>query len=461
MTTTGSITRDTSPTYVPPPRGGRYQNLLLAILFATFGFVFFDRLALNFLSPYFRAELGLSNAEIGLLGGLPALAWALSGIAMGYISDRTDRRKPLLILAIIVFTVFSAASGLVGGLASLLLVRAVMGASEGAVLPLIQPLMIYSSTPRRRGLNAGLVQGSSAGLLGGIVGPIVTVFLAEAFGWRVAFLATVLPGAILALLVLRYVRELRLRHPATIAQDEADGHVTIGSNEPTMTLRSALRTRNMVVCLIIAVFYLTWFTTTQAFTPLYLSEVKGFTGAEMSFALTGIGVAWILWGALVPGISDRIGRKPTMIGFTMLAALAPVAILTIDDPRLLFAALVLTYTGTGCFTLMMVTIPSETVPRHLMSACLGLIMGTGEIVGGFLAPWLAGVFSDAFGLQVSMIICSGAAVIVVLFSFALKETAPAKAGITRNPALPPVTAPQHPSAALEQRLFDDVAGSQK
>ncbi|MGX5714637.1 MFS transporter [Arthrobacter sp. MAHUQ-56] len=162
-----------------------------------------------------------------------------------------------------------------------------------------------------------------------------------------------------------------------------------------------------------------------------MSEVKGFTGGQLSFALSGIGIAWILWGALVPGISDRIGRKPTMIGFTTLSALAPVAIISVDSPGLLFAALVLTYTGMGCFTLFMATIPAETVPRHLMATCLGLIMGTGEIVGGFIAPWMAGIFSDAFGLQVSMFISSAAAAVVVLLSFALKETAPLKVVMAR------------------------------
>ena len=419
----------TSPSdYTPPPRGGRYENIVLAVLFATFGFVFFDRLALNYLSPYFKDELGLTNADIGLLGGVPALAWALSGLAMGYLSDRFDRRKPFLIAAIVVFTAFSAMSGLVGGLASLLLLRAVMGGAEGTVLPLAQPMMIYSSSPRRRGLNMGLVQGSSAGLLGGVLGPIVTVQLAEAFGWRAAFLATVIPGAVLALLVLWLLKDLRLQHPATIAQDRADRIELEDHRTASMTIGDALRSRNVLLCLVISVFYLTWFTTTQTFAPLYLSEVKGFDGGQMGFALAGIGLAWVVWGALVPGISDRIGRRPAMVGFSLLAVLAPLAIVVVDSPAVLFTALALTYTGLGCFTLMMATIPAETVPRHLVATCLGLIMGVGEIVGGFVAPWLAGRLSDTFGLQISMFISSGAAVVVVLLSLALRETAPARVG---------------------------------
>ncbi|MGI5131251.1 MFS transporter [Pseudonocardia sp. CA-107938] len=408
--------------YVPPPRGGRYENVLLAVLFATFGFVFFDRLALNFLTPYFKDELGLSNAQVGLLGGIPALTWAIAGISVGYLSDRVDRRKPLLLAAILTFTVFSALSGFVGGLASLLLFRALMGAAEGAVLPLSQPLMLHSSTPRRRGLNMGLVQGSSAGLLGGVLGPLVTVWLAESFGWRAAFYATVLPGLIMGLLVLWLVRDLRVRHPATIAVDPEPepAHGAGGWG-------AVLKHRNILVCLAIAVFFLTWFLTTQTFTPLYLVEVKGFGPGDVGFVLSGIGIAWVLWGALVPGISDRIGRKPTMILFSAVAAVSPVAIMLIDSPGLLFGALVLTYTGLGCFTLFMATIPAETVPRAVMATALGLIMGVGEIVGGFVAPAIAGQLSDVFGLDAAMLVSAGAAALVALLSFALTETAPARA----------------------------------
>ena len=407
--------------YVPPPRGGRYENVLLAVLFATFGFVFFDRLALNFLTPYFKDELGLNNAQIGLLGGIPALTWAIAGISVGYLSDRVDRRKPLLIGAVLTFTLFSALSGLVGGLASLLLFRALMGAAEGAVLPLSQPLMLHSSTPHRRGLNMGLVQGSSAGLLGGVLGPIVTVWIAESFGWRAAFYATVIPGLVMACLVLWLVRDLRVRHPATVAVDDeaVPEHAASGWG-------AVLRHRNILICLAIAVFFLTWFLTTQTFTPLYLVEVKGFGPGDVGFVLSGIGIAWVLWGALVPGISDRIGRKPTMIGFSAVAAVSPLAIMVIDSPGLLFGALVLTYTGLGCFTLFMATIPAETVPRAVMATALGLIMGVGEVVGGFVAPALAGQLSDVFGLGAAMLVSAGAAVVVALLSLALTETAPAR-----------------------------------
>jgi len=85
---------------------------------------------------------------------------------------------------------------------------------------------------------------------------------------------------------------------------------------------------------------------------------------------------------------------------------------------------VLTYTGLGCFTLFMATIPAETVPRGALATALGLVMGVGELAGGFLAPVIAGRASDAWGLQTAMFMSAGGAVVVALLSLGLRETAP-------------------------------------
>ncbi|MFI0467292.1 hypothetical protein ACH347_24715 [Saccharopolyspora sp. 5N102] len=55
---------------------------------------------------------------------------------------------------------------------------------------------------------------------------------------------------------------------------------------------------------------------------------------------------------------------------------------------------------------------------------LGLVMGVGELCGGFLGPLVAGWASDAWGLQTAMFIAAGAAAVVVVLSFFLRETAP-------------------------------------
>ena len=73
-----------------------YENRLLLILFLTFGFVFFDRLALSFLFPFMQDELDLSQTQLGMISSALALTWAISGAIAGAWSDSRSKRKALL-----------------------------------------------------------------------------------------------------------------------------------------------------------------------------------------------------------------------------------------------------------------------------------------------------------------------------------------------------------------------------
>jgi len=79
----------------------------------------------------------------------------------------------------------------------------------------------------------------------------------------------------------------------------------------------------------------------------------------------------------------------------------------------------------GCFPIVLATIPSETMPRKHIAQTMGLIMGIGELVGGFIAPAVAGWSADKFGLHAPFLIATGAAVAAGLVAFLLIETAPA------------------------------------
>lgn len=406
-----------------PPVGGRYQYVLLAVLSAAFGIVFFDRMIINALMPFIRAELELTNGQVGLIGGMSALTWAISALLMGWLSDRLDRRKPILILAVLAFTVFSAASGFAGGIASLLVLRSLLGAAEGGTLPIVQSLLFFSSEEKKRGLFVGIVQGAAPGLLGGILSPLIGVWLAESFGWRTAFFATVIPGLILAGIILLFVRELRQRDVA--AQAEVDKRST-EENTHKPSIKNILRNRNVLLCLPIGVFFQAWFTITQIFGPTYLVENRGLQAAEMATVMSGIGVAWVLWGAVIPALSDRIGRKLAFIVFTLIAALAPLVLMYANGIGTMFVALVMTYTGLGCMVLFMTVIPGEAVSKIAVGTVVGLVMGFSEITGGFMMPVVAGFVADMIGLDAVMWIAACSALVAASLAFFLKETAPSR-----------------------------------
>ncbi|MDF3089184.1 MFS transporter [Burkholderia semiarida] len=411
-----------------------YENKLLLILFMTFGFVFFDRLALSFLFPFMSAELHLTNTQLGMVSSALALTWALSGAATGAWSDARGTRKPLLIAAVLGFSACSALSGLVGGFASLIAFRALMGIAEGPVLPLAQSLMIESSTPSRRGLNMGLLQGSAAGLLGAMIGPPAVIGIATAYGWRDAFYVSCIPGVLIAYCIWNWVREVP---PGGAQHAQTEGATAHAAGRTTVSPWSLLKNRNILLCMLISCFFLTWFVVIISFAPVFLVGDRHLSPSGMGIVMTCLGAAWVFWGFAVPAISDRIGRKPTMIAFALIAALCPIAMIHVPSVWALGTLVFATYTGLGCFTLFIATIPAETVPPRAISSALGLIMGAGELIGGFVAPTVAGFAADKYGLQFAMWTSAAGAILACVLSFGLVETAPA---VLRKRALTGATA---------------------
>lgn len=255
---------------------------------------------------------------------------------------------------------------------------------------------------------------------------MIVVPLAEAYGWRIAFFVAGIPGLIIAMFLARYVVEPKAFHRAAATPQEI-------ADKPTFM--SMIRNRNIALCLVISCLFTTWFVALMTFTPLYLMEKRGFTPGEMGFMMTLLGVASVISGFLVPAISDRIGRKPTMIFFSAVAVAVPLVLVYADAPLpVLGALLFLTYFGYGCFPIFLATIPAETVGIAHAGRAIGLVIGIGEVVGGFFAPMIEGYAADKIGTHAPFLIASGATLVAMILSFALKETAPLKARRAESPS---------------------------
>ena len=111
--------------------GAGYQVLMVAILSLNFGIVFFDRNALNFLMPFVKPDLQLSNVQVGLFQSALSLTWALAALGMGKLSDRLGRRKLLLVGSTLAFSACSFLSGFAATFGMLLATRLLMGVAEG------------------------------------------------------------------------------------------------------------------------------------------------------------------------------------------------------------------------------------------------------------------------------------------------------------------------------------------
>src|SRR3954451_11395988 len=179
-----------------------YENKLVVIVFFTIGFVFFDRLAINYLFPMISVDLGLNYTQLGLLGAALALTWSVAGPLGGFISDKVNSKKAMLAILIFAFSVISLIHGLAQSFAMLFVLRLLMGIVEGPLIPQTQSILAMESSERSRGFNLGFTMNTSNALFGSILAPIAIVALANQYDWHFAFYLTIIPGVLLSLAVL-------------------------------------------------------------------------------------------------------------------------------------------------------------------------------------------------------------------------------------------------------------------
>jgi ACS family hexuronate transporter-like MFS transporter len=408
--------------------GTGYQVLLPALLSINFGIVFFDRNALNFLMPFVQPELDLNNTEVGILAGALSLTWACAAFLIGMVSDAWGSRKGLLVLATLAFSACSVASGLASTFLAMLGARMLMGVSEGGIMPISQSLIASEVAARHRGLAMGVTQNFGSNLFGSFIAPVLLVAFAKAFGWRHAFFLAAAPGIVTSLLIWRFVHE----PPRESAR--ASG------TEARWTLRQALAERNVLLCALLGILLVSYLVVCWAFMPLYLTRVRHYDVQTMGWLMGTLGISATVGAFAISALSDRIGRRPLMIATPLIAVVLPLGAMYFGGSVWVLAGIFfIGWSVNGIFPLFMATVPSESVdPRHTATV-LGICMGTGEIVGGVLAPFVAGFAADRAGLAAPLLIMIGLALCAGLLALGLRETAPrvlARRAVQLAPLMP-------------------------
>ncbi len=392
-------------------KSANYQIMLVGLLSLNFGVLFFDRNALNFLMPFVKPDLGLNNTQVGMLASALSLTWAIAGFLVGRLSDRTGKRKSIIVAATLAFSVCSFLSGIAASFAMLLGARLLMGFAEGGVMPISQSLTVTEVAPERRGMAMGVTQNLGSNLLGSTAAPLLLVAIAAAYGWRSAFYVAALPGLIMALLIWWLVRE-----PEPVPAHEEQGHLTIAA---------AFAERNIVLCALIAILLVSYLVICWAFMPLFLTQVRGYDATTMGWLMATLGISAGIGSFVVPGISDVVGRKPVMVVVPLIGVILPLGALYFHGSAWVLAAIFFFgWALNGVFPMFMATIPSETVDPRYTATALGLVMGTGEVLGGVFGPSIAGSAADALGLQAPLWIMFGLCIGAGLLALGLRETAP-------------------------------------
>ena len=394
-----------------------YEWKTVTLLCLGFGLVGIDRFMILPLFPVISKELHLNYQDLGQITGVLAIAWGVAALFMGNLSDRVGHRR-VIIPAIIVFSLLAGLSGLATGVGSLMVIRALMGLAEGAYTPASIVATIDASKPARQGRNVGIQQ-AALPLFGLGIAPILVTQLLKVMPWHWIFALVSIPGLVIAWLLYR---GLRNPEPAAAAQ-----HTATHDAAPHRW-SDVFKYRNIPLNMIGMLCWLTNLVVLSALLPSYLIDFLHLSLEQMGYVLSAIGFGGTLGTLVMPALSDRVGRKPVMI-VSVLGAAAGLWVLmnTGAEPARLFASLAVTLFFV--FSLICLTvgpISAESVPATLMSTASGIVIGTGEIFGGGIAPVIAGYVAQHHGIQHILDLAAIALAIGLVVALLLKETAPGK-----------------------------------
>jgi predicted MFS family arabinose efflux permease len=195
-----------------------YRGWVLFLLLLTYMSSYIDRSILGILAEPIKHELGLSDGQLGLLSGLSfALFYTVLGLPIARLAERYSRSM-IISASLVVWSGMTALCGVTVSYAQLLLCRIGVGVGEAGGNPAAHSLITDIFPPERRASALAIY---SLGVpLGSLIGAVAGGALAQAWGWRAAFLVVGPPGILLAILVLLTIREPQ-RGGADIARGDA------------------------------------------------------------------------------------------------------------------------------------------------------------------------------------------------------------------------------------------------
>lgn len=390
-----------------------YEWLVVTILTLAFGFEFLDRLAMAFMLPIIQPQLNLTNTQIGVLGFVNTGFYALSAIVFGWVQDRIGGRKQWLAFWMFATFLSTAACVFVDSFSELMVVRALVGITEGPLLGLFGAILIHVN-PRNFGRNFGITN-SGVGLIAVTIGPVVITQIVQHFSWQMTYLLVSIPTLIIFFLIVFFIKEIE------IDPREAVRHRQMLQDAGGIT--ALFKSRNVVISTIMGVAMFGGYWTLMLFAPLYLVNVSHFTVQQMGWVSSVMGILYIVYCTLVPKLSDVYGRKPVLIITAVCCTVAPLLMAVMPGSIVSSFAYVL-FGGAipAMVPLVAGVVPMESVIENLRTSANGLISGVGEFLGGSCMPVVVGKIADTNGLQATMGVGALLLAINIICGFGLIES---------------------------------------
>ncbi len=364
------------------------------VLLTAMNFVnYLDRYILPAVQEQIKAEFHLSDARIGSLTFYFFVAYVCASPVTGWLGDRFPR-KPMIVIVALLIAAMNFLTSQVHGFWELNVRHMMLGVGE-ACFGIFAPALIadfYAEDKRNKVLtifNVAIPVGSALGFLAG--GNI-----AQTHGWRMAFIASAIPGAVIALLILFFMRE-----PQRVSEPVKHGVDKQGA--------ASLVRNKAYLCAILGYAAVTFALGGISFwIPTFLQRFNGRDTGAAGTIMGTLTVVCGLGGTVVGGVVAQWWSKKTGKALyyvpAISAALAVVpAVLTFFGPK----ALTLPSLGLAVFFIFLGTGPVNAatlnaVPANLRSAAMAGQLFALHVFGDMPSSWVIGVVSDKTNLRLGL-----------------------------------------------------------
>jgi ACS family glucarate transporter-like MFS transporter len=285
-----------------------YRHRVRALIFFLILITYLDRITISLVGVRIKSAFHLSNTQFGWVVGAFALAYAIFEIPSALLGDRIGQRKVFLRI-VVWWSVFTALTGAVNGLTSLILVRFLFGIGESGAYPNCSGVVArwFPKSETTRGIS-WMSMGSNAGAA---IAPLLVVPLAIYYGWRMPFFVNGVIGLIWVMVCYRWFRN----HPAEMKKISPEEKEYIEQNrcfvshKANFPWKRALK-NYMLWALVISFFCTQWANYFFiAWMPNWLQEGKHFTEQQMKLATSYVFIIGILSSFICGIFSDRLVRK--------------------------------------------------------------------------------------------------------------------------------------------------------
>ncbi len=377
-----------------PARSAAYVALLILML--TYLVSFVDRMALGVLQEPIKAELGLSDWQLGLLSGPAfALLYSVMGLPIARLAERRSRSM-VLAVSLVLWSLMTMLCGLARNYTQLLLARAGVSIGEAGCNPAAHSLIADLFPPQERGRAIAFY--SLGAPLGALLGAIAAGWLAHHWGWRTAFLVLGPPGFILAAVIVLFMpKPLRGRFDARGAESHSDDAAPpFSAVLKAFFGNAALRQLAAGSALIVLVGY-----GIAAFLPSFLIRKHGLDLGSVGLLAGMINGAGAAVGTLASGfVIDRFGgrdaRSYAWLPAIMVAGAVPCFVAGFLTGSLALSAILLTIGTTAIYTYIAPVFAQlhNMLDARMRATGTSIMYLVLNLVGLGLGPPLIGLISD-------------------------------------------------------------------